>query len=117
MTLYHGALELACSPQNPTRMLHELRAREFGGLAGSPPPSADLMSLFSYVRFEQVGGPDEDLEGGEFRIFDVQVSLGVSEYDTVFGFEDLARLLLMALHCHPAKNPNAQAAFARGRLF
>ena len=116
VTLYHGALELACSPQNPTRILHELRAREFGGLAGSPPPSVDLMSLYSYVRFEQVG-EDDDLEDGEFRIFDVQVSLGVSEYDTVFTFEDLARLLLMALDCHPAKNPNAQAAFARGRLF
>ena len=122
VTLYHGALELACSPHNPTRLLHELRARDFtvsnvAGLGGSPPPSTDLMSLFSYVRFEQVGGEDEDLEDGEFRVFDVQVSLGVSEYDTVFTFEDLARLLLMALDCHPAKNPNAQAAFARGRLF
>ena len=67
--------------------------------------------------FEQVGGEDADLEDGEFRVFDVQVSLGVSEYDTVFGFEALARLLLMALESHPAKNPNAQAAFARGRLF
>ena len=66
---------------------------------------------------EQVWGEDGDLEDGEFHILDAQVSFNVSEYDTVFTFEYLARLLLMALESHPAKNPNAQAAFARGRLF
>ena len=117
VAVYHGVLELACSPQNPTRLLNELRAREFGGVAASPPPNADLMTLFTYVRCEQVWGEDGDLEDGEFHILDAQVSFNVSEYDTVFTFEYLARLLLMALESHPAKNPNAQAAFARGRLF
>ena len=115
MAVYHGVLELACSPQNPTRLLNELRAREFGW--GPRRPNADLMTLFSYVRCEQVDGEDGDLEDGEFHILDAQVSFNVSEYDTVFTFEDLARLLLMALESHPAKNPNAQAAFSRGRLF
>ena len=117
VAVYHGVLELACSLQNPTRLLNELRAREFDGLAASPPPGADLMTLFTYVRFEQVDGEDGDVEDGEFHILDAQVSFNVSEYDTVFTFEDLARLLLTALDCHPAKNRNAQAAFSRGRLF
>ena len=115
--VYHGVIELACSPQNPANLLNQLRAREFGGDAPLPPEGADFMTLFTYVRCEQVDGEDGDLEDGEFHILDAQVSFNVSEYDTVFTFEYLARLLLMALESHPAKNPNAQAAFARGRLF
>lgn len=118
-TLYHGVIELAGSHQNAAQVLNQLRSRRFGGSDVDLVPSegVDFMSLFTYVRFEQVGGEHRDREDGDCQILDAEISIAVSEYDTVFTLNDLARLLTAALESHPAKNPNAQAAFSRGRLF
>ena len=95
MTYSHGAIELSRfgSRHDARSVLNDISQD------GGPPKGAQLMTLMGYVRFREVPFPPS--ASILFQIVDAEASIGVSEFDTQFEFNDLAFMLATALLNHP----------------
>ena len=95
MTYQHGEIHLSRfgSGDDARSVLNYISSE------GGPPQGAQLMTLMGYVRFREVPFPPS--ASILFQIVDAEASIGVSEFDTQFEFNDLAFMLATALLNHP----------------